>query len=1277
MTSDEQPLRFGDYVVMLDAAGEPAILGQGATSVVYKARDRELNRIVALKVVRGGLVGKDEAELLANINHESIPQIYRLGSLKEGGFYYAMELLEGMTLADHLAGLREDGQRMSAAEALRLLRSPAEGLQLAHSKEAFHRDLKPENLIVIKRSDESLQLKMIDFGSLVRGTPDYASIEQLEDPSNYAVAGWDIYALGSCLWEMLVGRPPFQPAGERLDAKAVLDRKRSEEPDWAALRDLDPGLPLLLRRLLHSDEDERIRHAGELLGALAEIRLGDSERLPFRPVTPISIHPGDLDQVERSAAIRTSPFCTHYLVRHPKHGRLALLLLSGHLELTRQELERRRRLLASWPLESLRATYDILPESGGGFTIVTEPWRKEDSLNQLIAQRPRAMSQAEFRDAGLRLLFRLGATVDQAKEGGLPPLDLSRQTITLEGANGDLLAAGTHLRISPWCFACGPDGGDDEPSSAAATLITTTVTSPNAVQDPLMFIGALAYELLGGNPSKFTPQRFQKIPHLPREAGRMLRELCEGGSGLQDGATKWLKAFEGCFDGAAPPEAYVRPARPITKRDSSLPDPRAAPEPPVSSGLLDPEIAGAFDEMDRLPPGLTPVGGVASDAPPAPRKVSTAGTPEPTKPATLVGMPAPAPKAKSKGPALGSITVLLVALAAVAYAGLYWFKPGLLKDLGLPILEDIRQPALTAAAAMTTEAGTLADADDWIAAIEKFIEADARGETDAGTTLARKLETLRSKIASGSIAESAYAPIRAALAKAIAVPLAAAEAKAVDELIADRIRRFESATKAATVDEQSGRPEESLRALRECIDALPEFERKLCDEIRALVARLDLGVIAASDATSVKALMTELALLTSKVPEAGKWREGFLDHLSHDAIKLANQAKWPPAFKRLLQLKDLEPGFPKLGTGIERVATLLDQRLEKHLVFNVFHTGDSLATKEGISLYDANAWEESLDHPVLTRAVAHLQADRKGQVALLEKSTSAGDVVAMGRLGRLIHPLLATDPDAARSFKSLEQAWSKGDHDSGPTYARALFDGIGTPVDTVRARAVIDALNAGGHASGESRFVEGRIKELEGDIPAALALYVQATETWDHPELLFRNIGNDIELRAAVKQVDPFQKLVAHYGAKAPPALKEAARWAEQGGASGSSYAAYTYSTLLGKDSPLKTPDREAISRCFIVLWADLGDQLAQGLLREKIADAEEEAKKAPDLGEMKELENRGVLEQAGGWPYLRALKAFKKHQESEGQSEMSAAAGQGHPQAIRWCDRNGVEYKK
>ena len=237
--------RFGPYEVV-------SLIGSGGTGEVYRARDLNLKRDVALKVLPAAFVSdasrlarfQREAEVLASLNHQNIAQIYGIDR-GDGGAALAMELVEGLTLADRIAM-----GPIPVEETLPIAGQIVDALEAAHERGIVHRDLKPANILlrpdgVAKVLDfglakaldpvstppgaEALTVSMLTEVGVVMGTAAYMSPEQVRGrPVDQRT---DIWAFGCVLYEMLTGRRAFRAA----DAAGTYarDRERREHEGTA------------------------------------------------------------------------------------------------------------------------------------------------------------------------------------------------------------------------------------------------------------------------------------------------------------------------------------------------------------------------------------------------------------------------------------------------------------------------------------------------------------------------------------------------------------------------------------------------------------------------------------------------------------------------------------------------------------------------------------------------------------------------------------------------------------------------------------------------------------------------------------------------------------------------------------------------------------------------------------------------------------------------------------------------------------------------------------
>lgn len=254
--------RFGDYELGRE-------LGRGGMGVVHEARHVGLNRPVALKMMRSGVLAGDaelqrfriEAEALALLDHPRIVPVYEVGEA-DGQGYLAMKLVAGGNLADRLGDYRDDPR--AAAE---MTAEIADAVHHAHSRGILHRDLKPANILV----DADGHPLVTDFGlakrfnddsamtvtGAVLGTPAFMSPEQAAGRRAAVTTATDVYGLGTILYSMLTGRPPFlgEDVMEVLDALRALPPERPSRRNAAVPRDLDT---IVLKCL---EKDPRRRYA--------------------------------------------------------------------------------------------------------------------------------------------------------------------------------------------------------------------------------------------------------------------------------------------------------------------------------------------------------------------------------------------------------------------------------------------------------------------------------------------------------------------------------------------------------------------------------------------------------------------------------------------------------------------------------------------------------------------------------------------------------------------------------------------------------------------------------------------------------------------------------------------------------------------------------------------------------------------------------------------------------------------------------------------------------
>ncbi len=275
-------------------------LGRGGMAQVYKAYHPQLDRYVAIKVLRGDLAEEEEfllrfrreAQAVAALRHANIVQVFDFDA-QDDVYYMIMELLEGDTLKARLNDYRVRGELMPLGEVVRVMLDALDGLAHAHGEGMIHRDIKPANLMLTRRG----QAVITDFGiaqiiggtrhtasGALMGTLNYIAPEQgLEGKSD---ARSDIYSLGIVLYEMLTGHTPFDA-----DTPLAILMKHLNDP-LPLPRQIAPAIPEQFERIifkaLAKRPEDRYQTAIEMAQALRQAAQEANISLPERISLPLS-----------------------------------------------------------------------------------------------------------------------------------------------------------------------------------------------------------------------------------------------------------------------------------------------------------------------------------------------------------------------------------------------------------------------------------------------------------------------------------------------------------------------------------------------------------------------------------------------------------------------------------------------------------------------------------------------------------------------------------------------------------------------------------------------------------------------------------------------------------------------------------------------------------------------------------------------------------------------------------------------------------------------------
>lgn len=270
-THEPLPKVFGNFELIEE-------LGRGGMGIVFKAWQRNLGRMVALKMIQRGLhVGSEEtarfqaeSRAIALLEHPNIVPVHEAG-VEDGHPYFSMRFIEGETLSQRLAG-----GPIKPREAASLIAKVANAVQHAHDRGVLHRDLKPSNVLIDREghplvtdfglakrtTEEDARITPLTQPGAILGTPAYMAPEQVTGSRGEVGPASDVYSLGVMLYEMVTGRPPFRAASPVDTLLLVLE----QDPVRPKLLNpkVDSDLELICLKCLQKVPELRYKSAGDL-----------------------------------------------------------------------------------------------------------------------------------------------------------------------------------------------------------------------------------------------------------------------------------------------------------------------------------------------------------------------------------------------------------------------------------------------------------------------------------------------------------------------------------------------------------------------------------------------------------------------------------------------------------------------------------------------------------------------------------------------------------------------------------------------------------------------------------------------------------------------------------------------------------------------------------------------------------------------------------------------------------------------------------------------------
>lgn len=322
---EEIPLPLAPGEVLAGKYRILRVLGAGGMGIVLAAEHIKLHQMVAIKLVRPGVIDGTiaverflrEARAAVNLRSEHVARVFDVGTLEDGSPYMVMEYLEGADLA---CVLFRDGP-LSVEDVATYVIQACEALAEAHAAGIVHRDLKPSNLFLARAVDGTPLVKVLDFGvskvastrgtqgltrtAAVMGSPLYMAPEQMQSARS-ATARSDIWALGVVAYELLTKHLPFE--AESMPELCLKVVNAPPVPPRVHRPDVPVAVEAIILRCLDKDPARRFRDAGELAAALAPFAQPNAQAVAIRARLIVTgLRPTDSDSAQRMPQVMHAP----------------------------------------------------------------------------------------------------------------------------------------------------------------------------------------------------------------------------------------------------------------------------------------------------------------------------------------------------------------------------------------------------------------------------------------------------------------------------------------------------------------------------------------------------------------------------------------------------------------------------------------------------------------------------------------------------------------------------------------------------------------------------------------------------------------------------------------------------------------------------------------------------------------------------------------------------------------------------------------------------------